>query len=161
MRSDAVTLDTSVLEHYFNPDWNGDGHITALLGRIVSENRTLCFDDGQRIHDEMFHRLSNYRQHGEFGNFSQLMRGLLAAKEEVTVNHADGLMNCIDGCVRGSGAEQSDKVLIYVACKTDTLLVSNNASHITDHAGCLKECADHHAGTEPEFWDSDTATANL
>jgi hypothetical protein len=41
------------------------------------------------------------------------------------------------------------------------LLVSNNGTHITDHAACLRKCAHHHAGTTPEFWDSRTANGNL
>lgn len=161
MRNDAITLDTNVLEHFFNPQFNGDGHITSLLGKIVRQGRRLCMDDGQRMSSEMFNRLANYKQHGEFGNFSNLMRGLLGApKEEIKVDHADGLKSCIDKCVPVH-TEQSDKVIMFVACMSDTALVSNNNQHITDHAGCLKKCAGKHSGTTPEFWDSRTANANL
>ena len=110
---------------------------------------------------EMTHRLSHYKNHREMGNFQNMFRGLvMLPRLTVTVDHSAGLMLCISQCVPGH-TEQSDKVIMFVACESDTALVSNNTRHITDHAACLKRCARRHAKTTPEFWDSHTANANL
>lgn len=81
-------------------------------------------------------------------------------KEVVIVDHGSALMKCISGMVPGD-TEQSDKVIIFVACQSATLLVSNNDRHVTNHAASLKLCAHRHAKTSPEFWNSRTAHANL
>ena len=111
----------------------------------------------------MAHRFHINRNHPEMHNNLQRLRGILIMlpKEKVIVDQGDGLMNCIDGCVRRSGAEESDKVIMYIACKSNTLLISNNRRHITDHSSCLKGCARQHGATNPEFWDSQTAISNL
>ncbi len=165
MRADAITLDTNVVEHLFRTEpqgMNADGHVTELLGKVLAQRRTLCRDHGGRMENEMLHRLAHYRTHRELGNFQNLLRGLLELlpKKIIQVNQGDGLMNCIDQRVPGH-TEQSDKVIMYVACQSDTLLVSNNDVHITNHARKLKKCASHHAGTTPEFCNSRTANTNL
>jgi len=161
MRADAITLDTCVLEHFFNPDWNGDGHISALLGKLLAARRSLCFDDQQRLAGEMHHRLSHYKQHREFQNFGRMLMGLLTLpKIEIKVEQGSSLMDCLSRNV-GRGTEASDLVVVFVACATDTLLVSNNGRHITDRAARLRDCASAHAGTTPDFWNSATANAIL
>ncbi len=164
MRADAITLDTNVLEHFFRTEqggMNADGHISGLLTKVITQQRKLCFDADERMAGEMMHRLSPYKTHREMGNFQNILRGLgMLPRITVAVDHSEGLMPCIDKCVPGH-TEQSDKVIIFVACASDSLLVSNNGTHITDHAACLRKCAHHHAGTTPEFWDSRTANGNL
>ena len=110
---------------------------------------------------EMTHRLGQYKKHREMGNFQNVFRGLvMLPKQTIGVEHNAGLMLCINKCVPGH-TEKSDKVITFVACMSDTLLVSNNDRHITDHAACLKKCARRHANTTPEFWNSRTANSNL
>ncbi|MEI6177924.1 MAG: hypothetical protein WCS43_13620 [Verrucomicrobiota bacterium] len=164
MRSEAITLDTNVLEHFFRTEtggMNADGHITALLTKVIEQRRTLYFDTGNRLATEMTHRLDHYKKHREMGNFQNVFRGLgMLPKQTVPVDHQSGLMLCIDRCVPGH-TEQSDKVIVFVAVMSDTVLVSNNDRHITNHATCLKKCAKRHAKTKPEFWNSQTANANI
>jgi hypothetical protein len=164
MRSDGITIDTNVFEHFFRTDdggMNSDGHVSALLTKIIQQQRTMFYDAGGRMENEMAHRLVHYKTHREMGNFQNILRGIMILpRSTVDVDHAAGLMLCIDKCVPHH-TEQSDKVIMFVACASDTALVSNNDQHITDHAACLKKCAKRHADTVPEFWNSRAANANL
>jgi hypothetical protein len=164
MRSDAITLDTNVWLHFFRTEIgekNADGHITNLLTKVIAQRRSLCYDAKSRMANELSHQLDQLKTHREMGNFQNIYRGLTALpKEFVTVDHASNLKKCIDSCMP-KAAEASDRVFVYVACASDTLLVSNDGGHITNHADCLKDCASRHSGATPEFWCSNTANANL
>ena len=164
MRNDAITLDTNVIEHLFRTEAGGknaDGHVSALITKVITQRRMLCFDVGERMANELVHRLGHYKEHREMGNLQNMLRGLVTLpRVTVDVDHRAGLMLCINKCVPHH-TEQSDKVIMFVACMSDTALVSNNNQHITDHGNCLKKCATKFGGTSPEFWDSRTANANL
>jgi len=143
MREDTVVIDTNVFEHWFNPDWNGDGHINRLLDGLVLQKRRLCVDEGRRIYGEYEDRFDQYRSHPERTRFLLQLRGLmtLVPHEVIQVDHGDGLAKCISVTMGKAGAEPSDKVFVYVACAADSLLISNNHSHVNDHAKHLKKCA--------------------
>lgn len=164
MRSDAITLDTNIWLHFFRTEdrqHNADGHIKELLSKIVRQQRILFYDSKARMGNELKHELDKLKNHRESGNFQNIFRGLTSLrKETVDVDHGSTLKQCIDRCVPQE-AEASDRVFIYVACASNTLLVSNDAGHITDHAECLKACAQRNVGTNPEFWNSQTANSNL
>ncbi|MCX6865275.1 MAG: hypothetical protein NTV46_03470 [Verrucomicrobia bacterium] len=64
-------------------------------------------------------------------------------------------------CAWMAGAEPSDKVFVYVACAADSMLISNNHTHINNHAKSLKKCAKTHMGTTPGILDSKEAAATL
>ena len=140
---------------------NADGHVTALLTKVITQRRALCYDSKERMADELHHHLEQYKNHSEMENFQFVLRGLgMLNREEVKVEQRSGLMTCIDNCVP-KHTEESDEVIIYVACMSETLLVSNNDRHITNFSGCLKKCAKKHGKTSPEFWNSKTANNNL
>lgn len=164
MRADGITIDTNVFEHFFRTEpggMNEDGHVASLFGKIIDQRRETHYDEAGRMESEMAHRLKQYRTHREIGNFMNMLRGFMTLpRRTVSVDHGSGLMNCISQKVPGH-TEQSDKVIMYVACQSDTLLVSNNDVHITNHAAKLNKCAKKHAKTDPEFWNSGTANANL
>lgn len=163
MREETVVIDTNVFEHWFNPVWNGDSHVGRLLDGLVAQKRRLCVDAGKRIYAEYEHRLDHYRNHPERTRFLLQLRGLMTIvpHETVAVDHGDGLAKCLGATMDKAGAEPSDKVFVYVACASDSLLISNNHSHINNHAKALKKCAKTHRETAPEFLDSKQVAAQM
>ena len=58
-------------------------------------------------------------------------------------------------------AEPSDHVFVYVAIGSDTVLVSNNLVHITNHRSKLMTCAKRHGSRTTDFVKSTDALAAL
>jgi hypothetical protein len=56
-------------------------------------------------------------------------------------------------------AERSDQLIVFVACMLDSLCISNNYEHITDHEKSFVECAKRHVNNDPKFVKSMEAPA--
>lgn len=157
--TESIVVDTCVLEHLFNPDWNGDEHIDRLLEKIVRQTKRICMDKPagtrkSRMLQEYEHRMQEHWQHAtERGNCLQWLRYIIYLGErlETQVNLADELGSCVVPHLNRAGAERSDHVFVYVACALDSSMISNNAAHITDQASQFRRCARRYGSRHTEF----------
>jgi hypothetical protein len=140
MSDNDVTIDTNVFEHLFNPQNNEDQHIDKLLQCLFGRRSVLCLDQGGRISGEYDHRLRPLFKRDDQDQKLYLLRYFLLLSEphKITVNFGDALMVSIRG--RIGNAEPSDHIFVYVAIASDSILVSNDAGHITDHRNQLRTC---------------------
>ncbi len=167
--TEAMVIDTNVLEHAFDPTMNRDGHVERLLRKFSEQKRKLCIDRAaptqkSRIIAEYQHRLQ-YHLHAleERGQLSQWLRYLtvLAERVDITVNLADALGVQIVQQMKPVGAEVSDRIFVYVACKLDSVMVSNNHRHVTDLRSELIKAARKIRSKNTDFLSSAEAEATM
>jgi hypothetical protein len=159
--SNAITIDTNVFEHLFNPQNNEGDHIDALLRHLIERRVALCVDKGGRIFGEYRHQLHPFFKKSDEGQKVIWLRYflLLAERAEVTVNFGDALMVSIRGKI--PFAEASDRTFVYVAIFSDCILISNDLGHIIDHRNNLRRCARKHGSNVADFVDSMTAYSTM
>lgn len=157
-----VTIDTNVFVHLFNPQNNADKHIDRLLASLVERQVMLCIDDNSRILGEyQIHIVPLFKAASDQDLRIFWLRYFLidAGKHVVAVNFGDALMVAIRRHIRF--AEPSDHVFVYVAVSSNTILVSNNPRHITDHRKNLRKCAKKHGSKTTDFVTSEQAVLAL
>lgn len=158
----ALVIDTNVLEHALDPARNSDGHLERLLRKFSEQRRKLCVDrvapnGGSRIIAEYKHRLeSRLRGMDEQGQIIQWLRYLMdyAERVETTVNLADRLGKLIVPQMNRVLAERSDHRFVYVACALNSVMVSNNARHVTDIRSGLRRAARKVGSNSTDFLSS-------
>lgn len=167
--TEAMVIDTNVLEHVFDPGRNGDGHLDSLLKKFAEQRRKLCTDrppqnKKSRILEEYGHRLQfHLKAMEERGQVAQWLRYLVEYAERVDtpVNLRDGLGSSITPQMNRVGAERSDHVFVYVACKLNSVMVSNNARHVTDIRAGLRRSARRVGSDLTDFLSSLEAEATM
>ena len=165
--TEAMVIDTNVLEHVFDPSRNADGHLERLLRKFSEQTRKLCIDRPvagrkSRIIQEYNHRLQfHLKAMDERGQLAQWLRYLLVLAERVDApaNLRDGLGSRLVPKMNRVGAERSDQVFVYVACVLDSVMVSNNSRHVTDLRLDLRRCARSIGSNNTDFLSSVQAEA--
>jgi len=151
---------------------NHDGHIDRLLEKVAGQSKKICIDEPvgtrkSRIIQEYEHRLQNrWKQANERGNCLQWLRYVTqyAERRYTPVDLSNGLGSCIESKIGYSTkvkAEDSDQVFVYVASALDSLMISNNRNHITNHAANLRKCAKHQGSHNTDFVSSVVAEASF
>src|SRR5438045_1579675 len=113
--TDGVVVDTCVMEHLFNREWNGDGHIDRLLEKIARKGKRICMDapvgNGKgRMLQEYEHRLQHHWERAaERGQLLQWLRYIvyLGERQLADVNLRDGLGSCVVPHLNRVRAERS------------------------------------------------------
>ena len=167
--TEAIVVDTCVLEHLFHPGWNSDEHIDRLLEKIVRHKKRICLDEPvgtrkSRMLQEYEHRMQDHWAHAsERGNCLQWLRYLIYQGErlQTRVDLADALGRCLVPHLNRVSAERSDHVFVYVACALDSSMISNNARHITDPGHHFRQCARKAGHDHTEFVSSSEAERNI
>ena len=168
--TEAMVVDTNILEHVFDPTINGDGHVDSLLRKFSEQRRKLCVDrppenQRSRILNEYKHRLDFHsRQIEERGQLAQWLRYLVEYAERVDtiVDLSDRLGGLLVPLMDRVRAERSDQVFVYVACALDSVMVSNNRRHVTDLRKVLRRAARTAVGSkQTDFISSLQAEAAL
>jgi hypothetical protein len=167
--TDAMVIDTNVLEHVFDPAMNVGGHIETLLKKFSAQGKKLCIDRPvgsrkSRIIQEYQHRLQ--ARIDAMDQQNQLYEWLryvivLAERLDTPVNLADGLGSCFVPRMNRVNAERSDQVFVYVACALDSVMVSNNNRHITGIKNHLCRCARAAGSDNTDFLSSTQAEAEM
>ena len=167
--AEAMVIDTSVLEHVFNPANNVGGHIGELLRKFTEQRRRLGIDRPlenrkSRIIKEYQHRLN--ARLDAMDQQDQLYEWLryvivLAERVDTPLNLADGLGSCLVPLMNRVGAERSDQVFVYVACALDSVMVSNDSRHVTDLRVRLRRCARKAGSHNTDFHSSLQAEAAM
>ncbi len=164
-----MVVDTNVLEHCFDPVRNADEHLESLLRKFAQQRRKLCVDHARpnqksRIMAEYEHRLQfRLRALEERGQIAQWLRYLLVLAEKVTtpVDLSDKLGTSLAAEMNRVGAERSDQLFVYVACALDSVMVSNNARHVTDIRTGLRRAARKVGSNSTDFLTSMQAEAAM
>ena len=131
----AVAIDTNVFRHFVNKSENSDGHITEILDHFQAHGTQLIIDDRGRI-------LAEYRHHIPSAFKSAFVKGFEINKlrywlrliidrhnlAEIKVR-GDSLMSAIRDLVYEDDAAV-DRIFVYVAFKTQAVLVSNDCRNI-------------------------------
>lgn len=167
--TEGLVVDTNVLEHVFNRDINADGHLDRLLRKFSEQRRKLCIDRPpasrkSRIIDEYNHRLQfHLREMDELNQVTYWLRYLLVLAERVDtpVDLSDELGNLIVPQMDAVGAERSDQVFVYVACALNSVMISNNARHVTDIRTGLRKAARKVRSRDTDFVTSQQAEAGM
>src|SRR5690242_743953 len=120
MITEAMVIDTNVLEHAFHPVINRDGHVDRLLRKFAEQKRKLCIDrpsqNGKsRILAEYDHRLQfHLRAMEERGQIAIWLRYLvvLAERVDIPVDLSDRLGCLVVPQMDEVRAERSDQVFV-------------------------------------------------
>jgi hypothetical protein len=167
--TEAMVVDTNVLEHVFDPIMNGDGHVERLLRKFTEQRRKLCVDtpttnQKSTIIAEYEHRLqSRWKTMDEQGQIIQWLRYIVIYAERVgtAVDLADRLGKLIVPQMNRVGAERSDQRFVYVACALNSVMISNNARHVTNLRTGLRKAARKIHCTDTDFLTSQEAEAGM
>ncbi|MGC2698422.1 MAG: hypothetical protein WA738_21750 [Candidatus Angelobacter sp.] len=158
-----VTIDTNVFVHLFNiKNNNEDAHIDKLLSSLVDRRATLCVDDKGRMKGEyVTHVVPLIKKASDETLKVYWLRYLMEYNEwhSIPVDFGDQLMVSIRRVL--VIAERSDHVFVYVAIGSNTVLVSNNAIHITHYRNELRKCAKKCGSKVSDFLSSRQAVAAL
>lgn len=152
MAEDEVTIDTNVFVHLLNPLNNAGDHIDHLLSTLVEKQMTLCVDNKGRIEGEYQTQVGPLFKAASDQDLRIFwLRYFMDDnhKQHVPLQFGDQLMVSIRRQIRF--AEPSDHVFVYVAINSDTILVSNNPAHITNHRVALRKCARTHGSKSTDF----------
>ena len=129
---DYVVIDTNVFLHLLNPLENVDSHITTLLTHLQTQSIVHVVDEGERIQGEYLNQIGQIlARSDELGTEGDILRYWMmeATPRRVPLNLQDNLMRAIRGVVV-EPSEQVDRILVYVAFQTGSVLISNDETHI-------------------------------
>ena len=167
--TEAMVIDTNVLEHVFDPAMNVGGHIGELLRKFSEQKKKLCIDRPvgsrkSRMIQEYQHRLQSRLD--AIDQQDQLYEWLryvivLAERVDTPVNLADVLGHCLVPQLNRVRAERSDQVFVYVACVLDSVMISNNSRHVTNLRPGLRRCARRAGSSNTDFLSSLQAEAAM
>ena len=160
--TEAMVIDTNVLEHVLDPVINSDEHLDRLLRKFSEQRRKLCIDSlsqnrGSKILNEYNNRLqSRWKAMDERGQVAQWIRYVILYAERLAtpVDLSDGLGSNIVPHMNRVGADRTDQTFVYVACKLNSVMVSNNARHITDLRSKLRRAAHRIRSNDTDFLSS-------
>jgi hypothetical protein len=141
-----VTIDTNVFKDFLNTGEEGknkDDHIDRLLVGLAKRHYRLCVDDQNRIDNEYKNQIGPTIAKL---NETDMARYVLdywlnkAQRETVPLDMQDALMKRIAGVII-EHKESLDRILIYVAIKSNTILITNDEAHIVSRRKGLRKIA--------------------
>lgn len=127
-----IAVDTNIFEHLLNPGVNHDAHIDKLLGKLIQLQYLLLVDSTRKIGNEYQQLIVPIiKNMDETRPQLPLLRHwmLPEIREVVTLVSHDALMQHIKAVVH-EPAEHADRAFIYVVCKQNSTLVTNDSIHI-------------------------------
>ena len=129
---DYIAIDTNVFEHLLNPQRNTDLHINELLSHLQEQRVALIVDNGERILDEYDNRLDPILRNIDSSRAEMYILRYWTRyvdRISVTVNLTDTLMRAIRNVIPGN-SEGVDRIFVYVAFQSGSVLISNDETHI-------------------------------
>jgi hypothetical protein len=127
-----IAIDTNVFVHLTNPQENPDSHIDQILSHLAKDNPRLCVDSSNKIPNEYLEKLGpRIGSQDEQGIAIFLLRFWIAQvpREVIETDSQDHLMNRIYRVIPERD-EHADRAFVYVSCKGDCPLISNDKTHI-------------------------------
>lgn len=135
LTSDFVAIDTNVFAHLTDEDINADGHIGDLLSALMADGICLLADNRGVIGGEYTRHLLTkefLESHPEFDEVYLLEHWLAPDSTHWEIVEVDNppLLQRIERTIAG-GADEVDRMLVYVAFAKSRPLVSNDYGHIS------------------------------
>ncbi|MEI7733096.1 MAG: hypothetical protein WCO56_26225 [Verrucomicrobiota bacterium] len=158
-----IAIDTNVFLHLTNPQENPDSHIEQLLIHLAKLNYKLCIDSTKKISNEYEEKLvPMIRNANEIGFVSYLLKLWLNTdiRIEVELDADDQLMRKIREVIREID-EHADRAFVYVACRGDCYLITNDVIHIIGRRRDLRSETRRLRGQTTDFIKSSTAVQLL
>lgn len=134
-----IAIDACVFIHLLNPQNNEGGHIDKLLRHLLDEKYMLLVDStGKIAKDYVAQVIPMIRGVYEEGDQRILLTGWMLPDRHTSValDPTDQLMTAIKNVIHEI-AEHADRAFVYVACKNDTALITNDEEHILSRKKAL------------------------
>lgn len=156
-----IAIDACVFVHLFNPEWNTLSHIDSLLTQLRRDDFMLLVDSTGKIGKDYADQVVRMiKQSDDMGGQLYLLRYWMQGERRLTVNlnKTDQLMTTISGIIH-EVAEHADRAFVYVACRQNATLVTNDAMHILDRRKQLLKKTKKHRGDHAAIQSSREAAA--
>lgn len=127
-----IAIDACVFVHLLNPQNNPNKHIDRLLNSLRKANLLLLVDSTGRIENDYDAQVKPLlKSLDETGFQAHLLRYWLLynGKIKIQVNLRDELMIAIKDVIYEID-EHADRAFVYVACKNNSDLITNDKTHI-------------------------------
>lgn len=134
-----IAIDTCVFIHLLNPQNNEDAHIDKLLSHLINDNFMLLIDStGKIAKDYQAQVIPMFKGVYEMGTQLYLLRQCMQTERRTTVglDPTDRLMTAIKKVIHEVG-EHADRAFVYVACRNDSSLITNDAVHIWNRRAAI------------------------
>jgi len=148
-----IAIDTNVFIHLTNPKENPDSHIDQLLSHLAKDNPRLCVDSTKKISNEYLEKLGpRINSQDEKGIAIFLLRFWMdqGLREEIATDVQDRLMRRIERVIIERD-EHTDRTFVYVSCKGDCPLISNDHGHIIGRRAELRKQTREYRGSATSF----------
>lgn len=130
---DEIAIDACIFIHLFNPQNNKNAHIDRLLAYLL-KYKLLVDSTGKIAKDYQAQVIPMLKgAHERRAQQLPLLRQwmLIDRRTTVNLNPQDQLMTAIKKVI-DEIEEHADRAFVYVACKNDADLITNDEEHILD-----------------------------
>jgi len=128
-----IAIDACVFVHLLNiKEKNPDGHIDSLLNYLLKEGYMLLVDSTGKVAKDYQSQVIPMIKGGyEEGNQRIILTGWMRQerRKKVDLDPTDPLMTAIKRVILEVD-EHADRAFVYVACKNDADLITNDEEHI-------------------------------
>jgi hypothetical protein len=158
-----IAIDTNIFEHLLNPVMNLGSHIDQLLGHLIREQYQLLVDSTRKIGNEYLQKIVPILK-----NMDETRPQLPLIKfwmdtdirHLVELNQTDNLMQQIRRVIHEID-EHADRAFVYVVCKKDSILVTNDRAHILGRRNDLLKRTKKERGKNTDIQCSNDAFKNF
>jgi hypothetical protein len=154
-----VAIDTNIFIHLFNPGNNPDSHIDQLLIHLAKSGPQLCVDTTEKIANEYLEKLGPMvKQENEIGIQLYILRFWMETgiRCSIETDPTDLLMHRIRQAIPEAD-EHADRAFVYVSCKGNCCLVTNDGEHILPRRTIIKSKTKKLRGKDSVIYDSQEA----
>ncbi|MCM2357311.1 MAG: hypothetical protein NDI77_04130 [Geobacteraceae bacterium] len=143
-----IAIDACVFIHLLNPQNNEGAHIDKLLRHLLDEKFMLLVDStGKIAKDYVAQVIPMIRGAHEEGDQRILLTGWMMTDRHTSValDPTDQLMTAIKNVIHEL-PEHADRAFVYVACKKDSALITNDEEHILSRSKDILKSTKKHRG---------------
>ena len=153
-----LAIDTNIFQHLLNPQMNTNLHIDKVLGYLARSKCMLLVDSTKKIANEYEALVIPIIRNADDTRVQiYLLRYWMNSeiRHEEPLDRQDQLMQQIKRVIYEN--EHADRAFVYVSCKRDCYLITNDNVHILNRRRELLEGTRRHRGTNTDFIDSHQA----
>ena len=158
-----IAIDTNIFEHLLNPDMNLGSHIDKLLGHLIRAQYLLLVDSTRKIGNEYEQMIIPIiRKRDDTGQQLQLLRHWMKpeVRHQVDLIQTDNIMQQIRNVIHEQD-EHADRAFVYVVCRKNSILVTNDRTHILGRRNDLLKRTKRERGRNTDIQCSNDAFRNL
>jgi hypothetical protein len=158
-----VAIDTCVFLHLFNDGNNPDSHIEQLLNHLFKKRYRLGVDSTQKIANEYTEYLEPIIRNSDETKLQvPILRFWMNVdlRETINVEAEDLLMHRIRQVIHEKD-EHADRAFVYVSCKGDCCLITNDGEHILPRRKELRDKTRKLRGNQSQILNSREAVGVL